>query len=81
MDCRIQVVRQPGACTLTLAGYLQAAQVHELRGICATIAGPIRIDLSDLVSADAVGLDALRRLRQDGAELVGVAPYLRRSLE
>jgi hypothetical protein len=37
----------------------------------------VRIDLTDLLSADAVGLDALRRLRIDGAQLVGVAQYLR----
>ena len=65
---------------MLLAGRLQAAQVHELRSICATAIGRIRIDLTDLLSADPVGVDALRRLRRDGAELVGVARYLRRSL-
>jgi anti-anti-sigma regulatory factor len=80
VECRIQVVHQDDGCTVLLAGRLKAAQVHDLRGICATVRGRIRIDLSDLLSADAVGLDALRRLRHDGAELVGVAQYLRRSL-
>lgn len=63
-----------------LAGRLKAEQVHELRGICAGVEGTIYIDLTDLLSADAVGIDALRRLRHDGAELVGVAQYLRRWL-
>lgn len=63
-----------------LAGRLDAAQVHELRSACARARGRLRIDLSDLLSADDVGLDALRRLRTEGAELVGVARYLRRWL-
>jgi len=63
-----------------LAGRLDAAQVPELRSACALAGGRVRIDLSDLVSADDVGLDALRRLRAEGTELVGVAPYLRRWL-
>ena len=40
----------------------------------------IRLDLTDLLSADAVGIDALRRLGHGGAEFVGVAQYLRRLL-
>ena len=80
MECRIQVVHQADACTVYLAGCLKAEQVHELRRVCATTAGSIRLDLSDLLSVDAVGIDALRRLQHDGVELVGVAQYLRRSL-
>jgi anti-anti-sigma regulatory factor len=80
VECRIQVVHQDDGCIVLLAGRLKAAQVHDLRGICAAVNGRIRIDLTDLLSADAVGIDALRRLRHDGAELVGVAQYLRRSL-
>ena len=77
MDCRIQVVQEPQHCTVQLAGRLNEVQVYELFSVCARAAGQLQIDLTDLLSADAVGLDALRRLRGDGAELVGVAPYLR----
>ena len=76
----MQVVQRLDGCTVLLAGRLNAAQVHELRAVCAGAIGPVRIDLTDLLSADAVGLDVLRRLRMDGAELVGVARYLRRWL-
>ena len=78
MECRIQVQQQAGGCTIHLAGRLNAAQVHELRTAFADATGPIRIDLTDLLSADAVGLDALQRLRSSGAEIVGVAQYLRK---
>lgn len=80
MDCRIQVVQRDDTCVVELAGRLEAAQVHELREICASPIGRLCIDLTDLLSADAVGIDALRRLRISGAELVGVPQYLRRSL-
>ena len=73
-------MHQADGCTVYLAGCLKAEQVHELRRVCAAVVGKIRIDLSDLVSADAVGIDALRRLQKSGVELVGVAQYLRRSL-
>ena len=74
------MLQRVDGCTIQLAGRLNAAQVHELRGACATATGRVRIDLTDLLSADPVGIDALRRLRVGGAELVGVARYLRRSL-
>jgi anti-anti-sigma regulatory factor len=80
MECRIQVVQGPDGCTVYLAGRFNAAQVPELRGICAAATGHVKIDLTDLLSADAVGIDALRRLHSMGAELTGVARYLRRWL-
>jgi hypothetical protein len=80
MECRIQVEPRPDTCTVSLAGHLKAEQVPELWRVCGTVSTRIRIDLSDLLSADAVGIDALRRLGQGGAEFVGVAQYLRRML-
>jgi hypothetical protein len=77
VDCRIQVVQQPQRCTIRLAGRLNEGQVYELFSVCASAAGLLQIDLTDLLSADAVGLDALRRLRGDGVELVGIAQYMR----
>jgi hypothetical protein len=80
VECRIEVVPREDGCTLLLAGRLQAAQVHELQGLCARVTGRVQLDLTDLLSADPVGIDALKRLRRDGVELVGVAQYLRRWL-
>jgi hypothetical protein len=80
MQCRIQVEARSDGCTIYLAGHLKAEQVPELRRICAMGASGIRIDLADLLSADAVGVDALRRLGHEGVEFVGVAQYLRRLL-
>ena len=80
MDCRILVDVRPDACTVSLAGHLRAEQVPELCRVCATGTSPVFVDLTDLLSADAIGIDALRRLRRGGVEFVGVAQYLRRLL-
>ena len=53
-----------------LAGRLSVAQVPELLGVCANVAS-IQLDLTDLVSVDATGIEALQRLRDKGAELTG----------
>jgi hypothetical protein len=74
-------VQRENGWTVVLAGRLKAAQVHELSSTCAVIGGQLRVDLTDLLSADAVGVDALRRLQQSGVELVGVPGYFRRWLE
>jgi hypothetical protein len=51
-----------------------------LRRVCGEAAGPLRLDLTDLVSLDAIGVDMLRRLRDEGAAIVGVAEYLKHKL-
>jgi anti-anti-sigma regulatory factor len=78
VECRIQIHQHGDGCTIQLAGRLDAALVHELHSVCAAASGRLRIDLTDMLSVDAVGLDALRRLRLNGAEIVGAARYLRR---
>ena len=47
---------------------------------CAT-EEPSVLELDELISADAVGLDALLRLEHRGAELRGLPQYLRLKLE
>ena len=43
-------------------------------------AGPLELDLSDLLSADAAGLEALQRVQARGAALVGVPGYIQLQL-
>jgi len=74
------VVQTTDGCTVHLAGRLAEAQVCELRRVCVEAVGRLRLDLTDLVSLDTVGVDVLRRLRDDGAALVGVAEYLKHKL-
>ena len=77
MQCRIHVTQDSGGCTVRLDGLLTGSQAAELFNVCADASRPLRIDLSDLLFVDATGFDAIQRLVARGAELVGVAQYLR----
>ena len=63
-----------------LAGRLDEAHVPILLEACAQALRPI-VELDELVSADAVGLDALLYLEQQGARLKGLPEYLRLTLD
>ena len=56
------------------------AQIPELLGACAE-ALPIQLDLTDLVSADPAGIEALQRLRGQGATLYGAPGYIQLKLD
>jgi hypothetical protein len=74
------VVQEADRRIVRLAGRLTVAQVPELHGACAE-ARPLHIDLTDLVSADAPGIEALQRLRGKGATLVGTPGYIQMKLD
>lgn len=80
MDCWIGIVQEEDRRVVRLAGRLADAQVPELLIACGE-PGPLQLDLSDLVSADPVGLDALQRVQARGATLVDVPGYIRLQLE
>ena len=80
MDCWIGITQENGRWVVRLAGRLSAAHVPELLGACAK-GTPVDVDLTDLVSADEAGIDALRRIRAAGATLVGVPMYLQMKLD
>ena len=81
VDCWIGVVKEADRLVVKLAGRLSAAQVPELLTACADDEGALELDLSDLVSADAPGIEAVQLLRGKGARLVGVPGYIRLKLE
>ena len=80
MDCWIGVVTEGDRRIVRLAGRLTAAQVPELLTTCAA-SGALELDLSDLVSADPAGIEALRRVRARGAVLVGTPGYIQLKLD
>ena len=80
VDCWIGVVKQTDLLVIKLAGRLSAAQVPELLTACGDDTG-LELELTDLVSADAAGIEAIQRLRRKGATLVGVPGYIRLKLE
>jgi len=64
-----------------VAGRLTEAQVPDLLEASAKAAEPPLLELNELVSADAVGLDALWRLEERGAELIALPEFLRLKLQ
>ena len=70
-----------GVRVVRLEGWLAGEAVAELERVVSGGSGPLRLDLSELRSADTAGLDALRTLRAAGASLVGASPYIRLLLE
>ena len=79
--CRIQIRREDDHAVVRLAGHLTGAQVPDLLAACAGGAGRARVELDELLSADVVGLDALLRVEERGAMLVGVLEYLQFELD
>jgi hypothetical protein len=80
VDCWIGISTEGDRRIVRLAGRLSAAQVPELITSCAT-GGPLDLDLSDLVSADPAGIEALQRVRDQGATLVGTPGYIQMKLD
>ena len=69
------MTNEAGRRTVRVAGRLKIAHVPELLTACA--GSPVLVlDLSDLISADVAGIEALRRMRTSGAILVGTPGYI-----
>lgn len=79
VHCRIQVRRENNRVVVHLAGRLAGRGVPELLEACIADEPPI-LELDELVSADAVGLDALLRIEEGGGQLVEVPEYIRLKL-
>jgi len=58
------------------AGRLGRSEAGELVRLCANPPRVLRLDLTDLVWADSAGLETLAALEAQGAELIGVSPYI-----
>jgi hypothetical protein len=79
VHCRIEVRHEKNRVVAHLAGRLAGKEVPELLEACIADEPPI-LELDELVSADAVGLDALLRIEEGGGLLVGMPEYIRLKL-
>lgn len=75
MDLHISTEEKNGLLTVRVAGRLSMVGLGELRRACRSGAR-VRLDLSDLVSADEAGTTLLASMRDSGTDLVGVPPYI-----
>lgn len=81
MTLRIGRDDEPPGGGVRLVGRLTAEELPELERVIVALGHrPLRIDVTDLMSADTDGLAVLKRLREEGAVLEGASPYLRLAL-
>ena len=80
MECWIGVATEGDRRIVRVAGRLSVAHVAELLTACAG-GDVLEIDLTDLVSADVAGIEALQRVRSKGATLVGTPGYIRLKID
>ena len=80
MECWIGVTTEGDRRVVHVAGRLSVAQVPELLTACAESPN-LELNLTDLVSADLPGIEALQRVRTKGATLVGTPGYIRLKID
>ena len=66
---------------IKIEGELLREGVLEFKTACESVDGPIGFDLTDLVTADAEGVRALRELLGTRARLLDASPYIKLLLE
>ena len=76
MDIRISVIRTGSGILLKVDGCLTAARLPMLESAVATLEQPFAVDLSELRASDEEGIQALRKLRDAGADLKGLSPLI-----
>jgi len=78
---KVGVFGDASPATVALHGRLDVESLAAFAGIAAGLSQGARCDLTDLKSADDLGVVALAQLRDRGVDLVGVSPYLELLLE
>jgi hypothetical protein len=73
---KAEIVDHAGFRIVRLAGRLQCEHTDELIRLCEASTPALRLDLTDLVSADPSGLETLLLIQQRGAQLKGASPYI-----
>ena len=81
MECWIDHTDDADHRLVRLAGRLGYEQVPDLLRVCDEREGrKLVLDLVDLLTTDSAGVQALRRLRRDGASFHHLSEYLRLKL-
>ena len=81
MQFKAEVSDSPHVRVVQLAGRVQGGISTELVRLYDESEKPVRLDLRDLVSLDAVGLSTLVTLERRGGELVNASPFVALQLD
>jgi len=77
MDLRIDIESEGPEVVLHVAGRLAGRSIAQLADVCEPIEGDYVLDLSKLMFADDSGAEAIRTLREGGAEVRGASSFIR----
>ena len=78
---RIDITTEGPVTVVQIAGRICEATVPQLIKQCELIKGTFVLELSNLRSADAVGIDVIRTLGEKGAEIRGAIPFIQLLLD
>ena len=81
MEIRIDITSEGPETVVYITGRLSGAAVAELRKACDPIEGVFLLDLSNLLLADDVGIDVIRKLCEKGVEVRGASPFIQLLLD
>lgn len=77
----IELTTHETGTTVRVDGWLEGDEADELLRVVGAAEVPVALDLTDLRSADELGLRALRRLADQGIDLTGMSDYLELLME
>ena len=80
MGFRIDVASVGAKTRIRIAGELLTEGVGELKQVAGANGGCLELDLSDLRFADEDGVEALRRLIDNGTTAIGASPFIKNLL-
>ncbi len=76
MKLKISTTTSGTVTTIKIEGELVSQGIPDLENACGSVDGAVAFDLSELMKADEEGIQALKNLRDGGARLVAVSPYI-----
>jgi anti-anti-sigma regulatory factor len=77
MEIRIDIKTEGAAVVLHVAGRLTGPAIAQLTEACEPMKGRIVLDLSKLKFADDAGAEAIRTLRERGADIRGASSFIK----
>ena len=77
MDIRIDIESEGPEVVLHVAGRPTGQTTEQLADVCEPIEGHYVLDLSKLMFADDAGAEAIRTLREGGADIRGASTFIR----
>jgi len=77
MEIRIDIVSEGPDVVLHVAGRLTGPAITQLSDVCDSMEGCFVLDLSKLKFADDAGAEAIRTLRERGADIRGASAFIR----